>query len=80
MFVDRQCHRLMRDTPLADAIPAELALFSTENLDAFEDWVNDVEASAPDGHFELLREIYGTSWLETYDRLLEPPRDAGREG
>jgi hypothetical protein len=80
MFVDRQCHRLMRDTPVSVAIPAELAVFSVENLDAFEDWADDVEANAPAGHFDLLHEIYGPSWLESYDRLLEPPRDAGSEG
>ncbi|MGZ3493044.1 MAG: hypothetical protein ACXU9S_16365, partial [Gemmatimonadaceae bacterium] len=80
MFVDRQCHRLMRDTQLAEAIPAELAVFSVENLGAFEHWLDEVEASAPAGHFEVLDEMYGPSWLHTYNRLLEPPRDAGGEG
>jgi hypothetical protein len=79
MFVDRQCHRLMRDTPLSDSIPAGLSVFSVENLDAFEEWLDSVEASAPAGHFELLSELYGPSWLETYNRLLEPPHDAGDE-
>ena len=75
MFVDRQCHRLMRDTPLSGAIPGGLAVFSVENLNAFEDWLSGVEAAAPGGHFELLEQIYGPAWLGTYDRLLEPPGD-----
>jgi hypothetical protein len=79
MFVDRQCHRLMRDTPLSNPIPPELAVFSVENLDAFEDWLDGLEASAPASHFDLLDEVYGPSWLQPYTRLLEPPRDAGRE-
>jgi hypothetical protein len=80
MFVDRQCHRLMRDTPLSDAIPGGLAVFSVENLNAFEDWLDGVEAAAPPRHFELLDQIYGPAWLGTYDRLLEPPGDVGGEG
>ena len=75
MFVDRQCHRLLRDTPLSDALPAALRVFSVENLNAFEGWLGEVEANAPEGHFDLLEQIYGPAWLRTYDRLLEQPDD-----
>lgn len=81
MFVDRQCHRLIRDTPLSDGIPGRLSVFSVENLDAFEVWLDGIEAAAPPGHFELLDQIYGPAWLGTYDRLLEPPpSEASGEG
>jgi hypothetical protein len=80
MFVDRQCHRLMRDTPLSEGVPDRLAVFSVENLSAFEDWLDGVEAAAPAGHFELIEQIYGPAWLGTYDRLLEPQGDVSGEG
>ena len=79
VFVDRQCHRLMRDTPLSDAIPAELGVFSVENLGAFENWLDRVDATAPAGHFDLLDEVYGPTWLEPYTRLLEPPCEVNDE-
>lgn len=79
MFVDRQCHRLMRDTPLSGAIPGQLEVFSVENLDEFENWLDGVETSAPAGHFDLLDEIYGPTWFEPYTRLLEQPPEVDRE-
>jgi hypothetical protein len=73
IFVDRQCHRLLRDTPLATATPPDLNVLSTDNLEAFEEWLDDVEASAPDGHLDLLARVYGDERLQNHDRLLDPP-------
>jgi len=75
LFVDRQCHRLMRDTSAAAVLPADLRVFSVENLTELEAWLGGIEAHAPAGHFDLLEQIYGPTWLRTYDRLLEQPDD-----
>lgn len=79
LFVDRQCHRLMRDTPMARVLPA-LRVFSVENLRELEGWLDEIEANAPAGHFNLLEQIYGPTWLRTYDTLLEQPDDVPDDG
>jgi hypothetical protein len=80
LFVDRQCHRLLRDTPVAEVLPAALRVFSVENLTDLERWLGEIEANAPAGHFDLLEQIYGPTWLRTYDTLLERADDPPGDG
>jgi hypothetical protein len=80
LFVDRQCHRLLRNTPVAEVLPAALRVFSVENLTDLERWLGEIEANAPAGHFDLLEQIYGPTWLRTYDTLLEQADDAPGDG
>jgi hypothetical protein len=70
-FVDRQFQRLIDDTPLGSALPVDLRVYSVKDLDAFEVWLDEVEAAAPQGHFDRITEIYGAQWLEPYRTLLE---------
>jgi hypothetical protein len=72
MLVDRACARLLRDTPLADDVPKDVELFAIQDLNRFEQWLDDVEAGAPDGHVELVRDVYGDDWVdEPYNTILE---------
>jgi hypothetical protein len=48
-----------------------LRVFSVANLSDFDVWLDEVEASAPAGHFELIAEVYGDEWLKPYDIVLE---------
>lgn len=64
MLVDRACARLLRDTPLSDTLPEGLDLFGIQDLEAFERWLDAVEAGAPDGHVELVRDVYGDDWVD----------------
>lgn len=74
MLVDRACARLLRETPLADELPEDLRLFAIQDLDQFERWLLDVDTSAPDGHVELVRDVYGDDWVdEPYTTILEKP-------
>lgn len=71
MLVDRACARLLRETPLSDVLPERLDLFGIQDLEAFERWLDAVEAGAPDGHIELVRDVYGDDWIDrSYTTIL----------
>jgi hypothetical protein len=55
-------------------------VFSVENLTDLERWLGEIEANAPAGHFDLLEQIYGPTWLRTYDTLLERADDPPGDG
>lgn len=71
--VDRRFAHLLRNTPMAEQLPRHLTVFATTELARLEDWLIATERTAPPGHFELVRDIYGDGWLQPYERLLEPP-------
>ncbi len=72
MLVDRACARLLRETPLTDELPKGLDLFAIRDLDRFEQWLDDIEAGAPEGHIELVRDVYGYDWVDQpYTTILE---------
>jgi hypothetical protein len=71
MLVDRTCRRLLVDTPLRDELPAGLGVFDVRHLDDLEQWLDGVEARAPDGHLDLVRRVYGETWIEPYATILE---------
>lgn len=72
MLVDRACARLLRETPLCDELPNDLDLFAMQDVDRLAHWLNDVEASAPEGHVDLVRDVYGDDWVDQpYTTILE---------
>lgn len=58
MYLDRQCHGLVIESPVADRISAyRTKIFSGRNKDDFIDYLREIEAGAPDEHLALVREV-----------------------
>jgi hypothetical protein len=76
MFVDNQMRALLTDSPLAAQLPRDLQVFAVDCRAEFENWLDEVERDVPQGHVQLMTEVYGPEWLEPYTGILgvAPPR------
>jgi len=64
MFLDNECARMLRESPLNESLPYNTQIFSVESRDELFDWLTDVADEAPQGHVELVERVYGPRWLE----------------
>jgi hypothetical protein len=72
VFVDKQCQRLLCESPAAERLPAPRGqVFSIANRDEFMRFLDQVEQEAPAGQHELVVRVYGESRLEPFTRLYE---------
>lgn len=75
MFVDNQFAGLLREEPLATRLSHWKArVFSISSRDAFLAYLRDLDAAVPAEHVARVREVYGDSWLTSFDTLLEAER------
>jgi hypothetical protein len=72
LFVDKQCQRLLCESPAAERLPVPRArVFSIANRDEFMRFLDEIEQEAPPGHRELVVRVYGEQRLEPFVRLYE---------
>jgi hypothetical protein len=72
VFVDRQCQRLLCDSPAAKRLPSPHArVFSIANRDDCMRYLDDIARDAPAGHRDVVLRVYGESRLEPFVRLYE---------
>jgi hypothetical protein len=77
LFVDKQCQRLLCDSPAAKRLPSPHArVFSIANRDDFMRYFDDIEREAPAGHRDQVLRVYGESRLEPFVRLYDWHEDA----
>jgi len=77
MFVDKQCQRLLCDSPAVQRLPSPHArVFSIADRDEFMRYLDDIERDAPAGHRDLVLRVYGESRLEPFVGLYEWREDA----
>jgi hypothetical protein len=76
--VDRRFAHILRKTPMAQYLPAELTIFAANELSSLENWLIEIERTAPPGHFELVSDIYGPEWLEPFAGILGSVPESSR--
>lgn len=59
VFVDRECHGLLRSIPASHRPDCGGRVFSMSNKAEFIEYLKALEADAPDEHMAKLREVYG---------------------
>ena len=62
MFVDKECHALLREKPLCTEIDYGTLLFSLNNKQDFLDYLRDIEKNASADILTVLTEVYGDWW------------------
>jgi hypothetical protein len=59
MFIDKECHALLREKPLCDAIDYGTLIFSLNNKQDFLDYLNRIRAEASESLLANVAEVYG---------------------
>lgn len=81
MFVDDQFAGLMREEPLKSRLSVyPTRVFSNRTREAFAEYLRGIEAAAPPEHRQLVKEVYGDSWLIPYRTILAHERDREARG
>lgn len=62
MFIDKECHGLLREQPLPRRMVGSPKLFSLANAGEFIEYLRAIEQSAPAGHLDKVSEVYGNAW------------------
>lgn len=63
MFIDKECHGLLTEEPLAKEISRfGTRLFSLNNKEEFIEYLEGILANATPEHLAALEEVYGNSW------------------
>jgi hypothetical protein len=57
--------------PLRSELPAELEVFDVPSRERLDAWLHGVEASAPEGHIDLVQRVYGEAWLRPFQTMFE---------
>lgn len=65
-FVDRECARLLEVAREHGAVPWATRVFTIDLKDEFLAYLEEIEASAPSGHLELVERVYGPDWLRPF--------------
>jgi hypothetical protein len=60
MFVDKECHALLRERPLCDSIDYGTLVFSLNNKQDFLDYLNRIETEASELLLSKVTELYGS--------------------
>lgn len=59
IFIDKECHVLLTESPVFERIGYDTRLFSHRNKEEFIAHLEDLESSASDEHLALLEQVYG---------------------
>lgn len=74
MFVDKECHQLLSERPLAERVSGAGRVFSMRNAGEFLEWIKKLETEAGPEHTDTVVEVYGEGWLTPFRTLLEKER------
>lgn len=75
MFVDNEFAALLDEEPLRSRVADyKTRIFAQRTRDDFLHYLRALESAAPAEHVALVEEVYGTSWLDPYDSILEDER------
>ena len=69
MFIDNECRGYLADGPLCDEIAYDTEAFSFSTKDAFLQYLNEIESSAPEEHLGKVKEVYGPDWGKPFVEL-----------
>lgn len=69
MFIDKECHSLLSESPLKEEICYGTRLFSLRNKSDFLDYLDSIERDASKEHLEKVKEVYGEDWARPYTSL-----------
>ncbi len=69
MLIDRECYRLITDSPAIDQFPADLRLFSVDQREELMAYLDGIEQDAGAIHYELVERVYGPSWLDPFEAI-----------
>jgi hypothetical protein len=75
VFIDNEIAGLLADEPLRTRIDFDTKVFSQNTRDAFIDYLDELLAAAPDGHVDLVRDVYGEGYLRPFTSVFEQPGD-----
>lgn len=71
IFLERQMAGFLRDAPLNSVLTKMPRVFSLSNQDDFFSYLDDIENTAPSGHLQTVREVYGDEWGQPYTTVLK---------
>lgn len=69
MLIDRECYRLITDSPAIDQFPPGLRLYSVDQRDDLMAYLDGIEHDASAQHHELVERVYGPGWLEPFEAI-----------
>lgn len=77
MLLDNEIAAYLREEPLASEVARyNTSVFSANTMESMMEYLRNVEADAPPGHFEKVREVYGPGWEEPFETVYRSePRD-----
>lgn len=70
MFLDKEMEALLKEPPLRSALDFGGKVFSLRSKDEFLDYLDDIERSTPEKHFQTVREVYGADSLRPYVEVI----------
>ena len=71
MFIDKECHALLREQPLAKEINYSTKIFSLNNKDEFLEYLDNIENETTAEHMKAVEDIYGDAWKKPYTSIFE---------
>ena len=71
MFIDREMHNILLQKPLPDEIVFGAKVFSPKTKQGFFEYLDGIETTAPQGHLDIVREIYGAGWETPYVAVIQ---------
>lgn len=66
MFIDNECHSLLRERPLCDRIEYGTRFFSQNTKEDFLVYLNEIEKNMPVDLLDKVKKVYGENWGEPY--------------
>ncbi len=69
IWVDNEVAGLLREEPLRTRIDYGTRVFSRNTRQQFLDYVNELQATIPDEHVDLVRDVYGEGYLRPFTEV-----------
>lgn len=71
IFIEKQMAGFLRDRPLNSVLERMPRVFSLSNKTEFLKYLDDIERCAPQGHKDIVAEVYGDDWGRPFCSVLE---------
>lgn len=72
MFIDKECHGLLNDGDVSKRLMCNTRIFSLANKEEFLDYLDDMISKVSPEHIELIKKVYGDTWLKPYTTMYNP--------
>lgn len=76
MFVDNECQNILAEGPIRRRLPSRTRIFSRRNGDQLMGYLEDIEATAGEGHARLVMSVYGEKQFKPWREVLAHEREA----